>query len=150
MLRWLVRALFLVKEIKSRAGVLHFQRFRLLQTQWFALYVHRISASDEDKDAHDHPWDFITLILKGAYEETWYKSPHWALPMTRRVKSGGYIRHHHSDAHKLKLLTPVVWTLVLTTGHDYSWGYQTREGWVAHDVYRVRKHAPSKLEGDLS
>lgn len=140
MIRWLVRKLFLVKEIKSRAGVLHFQRFRILQTPWFALFLHRISASDEDKHAHDHPWDFISFLLKGAYEETWFKSPHWSLPMHRTVKAGQLVKHDHSDAHKLTLVTPVVWSLVLTRGHDNPWGYQTDDGWVSHDIYRFKKN----------
>ena len=139
MLRWLVRTLFLTKEIRSQAGVLHFQRFRLIQTPWFAIYVHRISASDEEKHAHDHPFDFLTFLLRGEYEESWAKCPHWSLFMKRRVRAGRWAFHDHTDVHKIKLLTPVVWSLVFAGGHKYDWGYQTNEGWVDHRVYRLRK-----------
>ncbi len=39
---------FLVKEIKSKAGELHFRRWRLLQLPFFAIYIHGIYKSDED------------------------------------------------------------------------------------------------------
>lgn len=101
--------------------------------------MHRISASDEEKHAHDHPWDFFSLLLSGAYEESWAKSPHWGLFMKRRVRAGQFVRHDHTDIHKLTLLTPVVWSLVLTGGRDHDWGYQTNVGWVNHRTYRLRK-----------
>jgi hypothetical protein len=138
---WLLRKLFLVKEIVSQKGVLHFQRFRLLSLPWFSIYVHRILASDEDAHFHDHPWDFVSLILWGAYSEVWVKSPHWSLPRTRLAKPGTLIWHHHSDAHKLTLKSKVVWTLVLTGPHKYDWGYQTENGWVDHWMYRQRKRS---------
>lgn len=71
-MNWLIkiiRFLFLVKEIKSRYGHVHFRRYRLLSTPWFSIYIHHILKSDEDKDPHDHPFNFSSLILSGAYQE---------------------------------------------------------------------------------
>lgn len=136
----LLRKLFLVKEIVSRAGVLHFQRYRFIETKAFRVYLHRISASDEDKDMHDHPWSFRSLILKGSYTETWTTPPNWDNPQTRTVRPGDVVKHHHWDAHKLTLNTPVVWTLVLTGDKSHDWGYQTEQGWVDHRDYRAKKN----------
>ena len=61
--------LFLVKEIKSKAGELHFRRWRFLETPWFGIYLHYIAKADEDKHPHDHPWSFVGIILWGGYEE---------------------------------------------------------------------------------
>jgi len=141
MMLWLIRKLFLVKEILSRTGVLHFQRYRLLQTPWFAVYLHRISASDEDRHAHDHPWDFASFILRGSYREVWSKAPTWFAFNTRVVKPGSLIRHDATDSHQIKLLSPVVWSLVFTGKHTGVWGYQTEWGWMGHETYRRRKNA---------
>src|SRR5688500_6187293 len=35
----------------------------------FGVYVHRILAPDPGLDLHDHPWPFVTLILRGGYVE---------------------------------------------------------------------------------
>lgn len=68
----LINSLLLVKEIKSKQGEVHFRRYRLLQTPWFAIYIHHILISDQDKDMHDHPWNFTSVILEGAYREVSY------------------------------------------------------------------------------
>lgn len=140
MVGWLVR-LFLVKQIESRKGDLHFQRFRLLATPWFSVFVHRILASDEDRHLHDHPWSFVSLILWGSYTELCARSPHWGSPKSRKVRPGNLVVHHHSDAHKLTLNTKVVWSLVIAGRREALWGYQTEDGWVDHYLYRLRKGA---------
>ena len=35
----------------------------------FNVFIHKILKSDDDKDLHDHPWDFFHLILSGGYWE---------------------------------------------------------------------------------
>lgn len=65
----LFRKLFLIKEIKSKLGILHFQRWRIVQTPWFSIYIHRIFREDEDQHCHSHPWSFVSFILNGSYTE---------------------------------------------------------------------------------
>ena len=42
----------------------------LKDRKWFPfnIFVHRFLKSDPD-DVHDHPWSYVTLILKGGYYE---------------------------------------------------------------------------------
>lgn len=51
----IIRKFFLVKEIISKEGEVHFRRYRLLATPWFNIYIHNIRRSDEDIHMHDHP-----------------------------------------------------------------------------------------------
>lgn len=134
-------ALFLVKEIRSRNDTLHFQRFRLLALPWFSIFLHRLLASDVDKHLHDHPWDFVSLILWGSYTELCASSPNWSTPTPRTVKRGDIVRHDHSDAHKLTLNSKSVWSLVFIGSKRYDWGYQTETGWMDHWLYRQRKRS---------
>jgi hypothetical protein len=136
----LIRKLFLVKEIISKEGVIHFRRYRLLSTPWFNLYIHNILKSDEDRDFHDHPWSFKSLLLKGSYQENYTQEPsHFAVHF-RKYESGDLVIHPATDAHSLHLLTPEVWTLVLTSGRERVWGYQTRKGWIDFKTYRQMKN----------
>ena len=136
----LFRKLFLVKEIVSKYGVLHFRRYRLLQFPWFAIYVHQICKSDEEADMHDHPWDFNSVILEGSYWESSMTAPDFNKVSYQQFYSGDVITHKAEDAHKLRLVSKEVWTLVLTSGRDRYWGYQTSAGWIGHKEYRQLKN----------
>jgi hypothetical protein len=148
----LLRTLFLVKEIVSKEGVVHFRRYRLLSTPWFNLYVHNILRSDEDKDPHDHPFGFIALMFWGSYLEEWRCAKedyrYWAPPkgfdnpLEKSVRSIGSLYYHAAkDFHRITLCSPSVWTLVLASGRKRpGWGYQTKNGWVHFKEYRQLKN----------
>jgi len=145
----LIRFLFLTKEIVSKEGEVHFRRYRLLATPWFNIYIHQILKSDLDLHKHDHPWHFISFILKGGYYEVWTEHPHHALewssvyssvPAMPGLKARRVIKHHAQDAHKLTLLSKEVWTLVFTSGRERVWGYQTPQGWIDFKTYRSLKN----------
>jgi hypothetical protein len=61
----------LIKEIKSKQGVLHFKRWELFTSKRFnfSIYLHGIYKADEDPHLHNHPWNIATLILWGSYIE---------------------------------------------------------------------------------
>ena len=149
MITWLMRKLFLTKEIVSKEGRVHFRRYRLLSTPWFNIFVHQILRSDEDLHFHDHPWHFTSYILKGTYYERWtkhpdhkfiYESQYSSKPPMDGMRPRNKIKHHAQDAHSLTLLTPCVWTLVFTSGRDRVWGYQTPQGWIDFKTYRQLKN----------
>lgn len=140
MLKNLFRKLFLVKEIASKTGVLHFQRYRLLDIEdVIRVYVHRISASDEDAHLHGHPWDFKSLILKGSYTEVSTSSEN-PEASTRTFQAGDIVEHSYQDYHKITLNTPVVWSLVVASGTYRLWGYDVDGRFMAHDSYRLWKN----------
>lgn len=137
----IIRFFFLDKEIVSRAGVLHFRRYRLFRTPWCALYLHKICQSDNDLDMHDHPWNFQSLIVKGAYREASKYPPNFDYIHLNSYYPGDVVKHQAEDAHKITLITNPVWTLVYTTGRSRVWGYQTPKGWINHEEYRRLKNA---------
>jgi hypothetical protein len=129
----------LVMKIVSRAGVVHFRRWRLIETRWFALYVHCIARSDEDKDAHDHPWNFLSLVLRGGYFEDLWRAGKYR---HRCNWPGTLVIRKTTDFHKLRLMNGPAWTLVFRGPLTHElWGYKTEEGWVDHIKYRERKNA---------
>ncbi len=141
-----IKKLLLVKEIRSKQGELHFQRYRLFSSPWLRLYIHKICKSDEDAHTHDHPWNFLSLILRGGYYEEWAEEPRWNITKAAYRSRGTVVRHKRSDSHKLRLSRPV-WTMVLAYGRRQDWGYRvwsedTRSNskWVESTVYRKLKN----------
>ena len=76
----------------------------------------------DPSDLHDHPWDYITTLLAGAYIEhtaegaTLYQAP---VTLTRTAE----------HAHRLELPDGPVWTLILTGRVRRAWGFYTGAGW---------------------
>lgn len=124
---------FLVKEIKSKEGHVHFRRYRLLELPIFRIYLHQILKADEDGVEHDHPWDFLSIILKGGYVEQKNKKLIARLPGSIGICT----RPFH---HLLYEIFSPTWTLVFAWGKRTNWGYFTDQGWKDHITFRREKH----------
>src|SRR4051812_37025247 len=44
--------------------------YLLPRNPWLNLYLHKFLRDDDDRALHDHPWWFVSLMLRGAYYET--------------------------------------------------------------------------------
>lgn len=132
---------FLVKEIRSKTGDLHFRRYRILWTPWFAIYIHNILKSDEDKHLHDHPWNILIFILKGGYVEMMKDSCCERPP-------GSLFFHKSTVVHKIKTLYGPTWSFVMTFGKNRLWGYDTEIGWIDHIKYRELKNQGQLPKGE--
>lgn len=126
-------------EIKSKSGVVHFRRWTILKTPWFAVYLHHILRGDEDLHPHNHPWNFISLILKGFY---WEYDRFWN---KRKYKSFNLNIKKAKEFHKLELTAPV-WTLVFCGKKKFKeivsdWGYLVEGQEVDHKTYRELKRS---------
>ncbi len=119
---------FFGKVMISQDGMPYLKRWYLIRTPWFSLRFHKILMSDLDRDLHDHPWDWISIMVKGSYVETTNRSE-------KTVKAGMINRHRARTPHKLTLLTPEVWTIFITGREFRQWGFHTPDGWVSSDKY---------------
>jgi len=132
---------FLVKEIKSRDGELHFRRWRIIETPWFSIYVHGIYKADEDKHMHDHPWNYTSIVLRGFFSE---RIPDPNRPNREECLVLGpskIVRRKAEQFHKIEQLhSPTVYTLFFTGRRRREWGYRTEHGWIDHKTYRKQKH----------
>jgi hypothetical protein len=116
-------------------------RYRLVQTPWFGIYLHRLNTPDRRDTLHDHPWPFISIVMRGDYRE-WLGAPG---PDGLRVASSGRRRRAGSvrwmrktDAHTIyQLLRVPTWTLLLVGRRrpEPSWGYWEDGEWVPHDQH---------------
>lgn len=47
-------------------------RYQLFRCPLFGIWIHKMCRSDHDRAMHDHPFAFISIILKGGYSEIHY------------------------------------------------------------------------------
>jgi hypothetical protein len=121
----------------------YLDRLRIVQTPWFGIYLHHIHRPDRDRDPHDHPWAFASLVLAGAYQEqvwpdkrdlarsVWRIRQRWSL---RCIGLGG--------SHSIKSISGPLWTLVLTGPRRSDWGFWTPDGFIGWREYISRSEAP--------
>lgn len=109
--------------------------FYELRWPWLpAVRLHHILRSDFDRHLHDHPWSYITVILRGGYTEVtpWVEHGPWR-SLTRDDGRGGYERfawygpgsiliRGRKHKHRLELPTDA-WTLFITGPKLQGWGF---------------------------
>jgi hypothetical protein len=92
---------------------------------------HQLLTSD-GADMHDHPWDFVSVILAGRYVET---TPDGE----REFGPGSVLVRRAEDVHRLTLPDGPVWTFVTLGPARRRWGFHTAAGWVHWRDYVERE-----------
>ncbi len=113
---------------------------KVMQLCGIAARVHQILRSDEGRDPHDHPWPYLTIVLRGGYWEDRFTdegirfSTKWHGP-------GSVIFRPANSWHMLALPAgQSAWTLFMTGRYQQKWGFNTPTGKVPYDVYLKAKH----------
>lgn len=120
-------------------SIIYLKRWRLIQTPWFALFLHKINLDDGDRCLHDHPYNFTSLILRGGYEEIVDKTNADQLNDYPDVNNWGVGSLHWMKAerfHRITVLNRIpTWTLIFVGRRRRKWGFKTKEGWVPWEDY---------------
>lgn len=110
---------------------LYLRRWSLWLPFGWSLKIHKIVRADDDRCQHDHPWNFIRIILWGGYvEERGSKRvtlKPWRPWAPWRIYPAVGVFKHRID----RLLNGEFnWSLILCSPKVRSWGFFTREGWI--------------------
>jgi hypothetical protein len=131
--RWAFMERFEVPNYDEEGNYL--TRWRILQTPWFAFYLHRFDGPDPRPTLHDHPFNFTAVVLRGGYVERRLN------PATLEVDENHMIRFFNrvkaGDAHSIRrLLRYPTWTFLFVGRRVRQWGYvepigeSMENGWV--------------------
>jgi hypothetical protein len=126
------RKLFFVNEIKSNSGDLHFQRWRIIQTKYFSIFIHNIYIEDKDIHLHNHPWNFSVFILKGGYIEELEDGEDVRKPF-------GFKSYKSEKYHKIKKLLAPTKSIAFVGKRYREWGYLVDGEQIDKDKYRKMK-----------
>jgi len=126
------------KIIYREDGAAYLVRYKLIGCKWFKIRVHHILLSDHDC-LHDHPWNFISIILKGGYwERRWpiinknfYK---WYSPCSLLYRKATW-------RHSIELpVGRTCWTFVIMFRRKREWGFWTKSGFVHWRKYNSNQN----------
>lgn len=94
-----------------------FTRYVILKTPWFQILLHRLWSPNWHPHGHDHPWSFVTVILRGGYLE---KSP----GRVDRWRGPGSLLYRRAEfAHNVATGARVCWSLVITGPKRRPWHF---------------------------
>lgn len=109
------------------------------------VYLHKFLRDDEDRALHDHPWWFLSLILKGGYQEIVdienAPTPGFTRTITRNPLSLAFrpaLHRHRVVLHRAienhRRMVPA-WTVVVTGRKVREWGFWCPKGFVQWQVF---------------
>lgn len=148
----------------------YLKRWRLIETPLGGIKIHHIMLSDNPatRGLHDHPWDFISIKLKGGYLELTPGPFFDDTDEERRVTafegmngnvfsvkfSGPFNLVRSTDQHAVRLTDDKpCWTLVINGPRLRKWGFRFPSGqWTPWDelpgpsARNIRGHAGSVKE----
>jgi hypothetical protein len=118
----------------EKGGEMYLTRLHLIATPWFAVMLHWIHRPDPDAHLHDHPVDFVTVVLRGGYVEE-RPSPY---PLTLHLTARRFVPRFvpARTAHRVVYVEPNTTTLVFAGPVVRPWGYHTEKGWIPWREYQ--------------
>lgn len=143
------------KHLYRADKALYLTRYTLLRLPFLRIRLHHIFLSDNEC-LHDHPWDFMSIILKGGYWEvteylTGVKDEGWPFTAEKALDKiwynpGKILFRKANSKHRIELgskrtgneswkIVPC-WTLLFMIPRKRDWGFWTKAGkFIKHNVY---------------
>jgi hypothetical protein len=102
----------------------YLDRLWLLKTPLGGMCLHRIHRADIERDPHDHPWWFASVVLSGGYTERVWPDKHVPGRSRLRVRGRWSLRCIGlGSAHIIESAREPLWTLVVAGPKRASWGF---------------------------
>lgn len=133
-----------LREIRSKEGVLHFRCRQLFRIGEYFLCVHSFWQAEKDPYEHDHPRDFIAMGIYGGYVEQHNWKEVEVPPFKPRLLRAEY---HHKI---LRLRNgKKAMTLSFCGPQRRIWGYVKQDGtWVSNeDYFKQKKEGQHVIHG---
>lgn len=99
-----------------------------IETPWGAVRLHHWLHSDDDRHFHDHPWNFVTLVLSGSYTDV---SPNGR----EKMPTGKIAFRHATHKHTVKVDPGGCWTFIISGPIIRRWGF-----WIGHKWKKANKY----------
>lgn len=98
------------------------------------VYLHEINLSDDERAFHDHPWENVSILLRGSYIE------HTPEGVFSR-QAGEIIRRPAEALHRLEVEPGAqVLSLFVTGPVVREWGFDCPQGWRHWKEFTAYEH----------
>jgi len=128
----------------------------------FGIVVHRLDGPDPGIDLHDHPWPFVSIVVRGGYVEqhadarvasqlAWQAEAAEFANTTPVPDARGWVREWRrwsihrmplTVAHRIIATQPGTVTVMIRGRKQRRWGFFQPEGWTDHATYDYATRRP--------
>ena len=91
-------------------GEAHYLNRWVFECRWFSIRLHHWIGDDDQRNPHDHPWWFLSIVLWGELYDNGQR---------RRAPAA----HVYPDCHTHTVKSKNAWTLLLTGPPVRKWGF---------------------------
>ncbi len=112
-------------------GDVYLTRLHIVQTPWFSIMLHWLRRPDPQPDLHDHPNDFISIVIRGGYTEL-RDGP---LGHRNKVKITFLNTIRAEDRHKIVEVERNTTTLVFANAVRREWGFWRDDEFISWRKY---------------
>lgn len=118
----------------------YLERLIIFKCKYFGIFLHRFVGGDDECSMHNHPWPFLTWILKGGYDEYVVGPDGYGPPKCTWYGVGSLLARPAEWTHQVQIRpnTPTV-SLVIHGFKRQHWGFFTPKGFVGWRNYSYRK-----------
>lgn len=103
------------------------------------VHLHETLRSDYDAEHHDHPWDNMSIWLRGTGHEE-VAAPDGSMTVLERPP-GTVVFRRAQERHRILIQEPT-WTLFLTGPKIREWGFLHESGWMHNqEFFKMRGYA---------
>lgn len=114
------------EELRCTTGI--YVRRWYVETSIGSIRIHHWLKSDDDRYFHDHPWWFITFILKGGYTDV--------SPDGEEYMRAGQIKFRPAlHRHTVRPNVTGCWTLIISGPKTRNWGF-----WIGTKFKKANKY----------
>ncbi len=106
----------------------YLRRWAIAIDRFASIRLHHWHSGDDPRNFHDHPWDFVTIVLWGAYTDVTESGEERMTPGTIRYRPA---LHRHT----VRVDKGGCWTLLLTGKVVRKWGF-----WVKGKFKKANKY----------
>lgn len=131
--------------VKNGGTEVYLTRLYRFNTPWFGVKVHWLRRPDQDRDCHDHPWWFLSLVLWGWYRERRQDIQERFLFSDSRKRRGwlSLAFRKATDIHMITEVAPTTITLIITGKKSRSWGFwKERVKYNRHALIQTHQFVP--------
>lgn len=92
----------------------------------YSIRIHHWIRSDDKRFLHDHPWNFLTIVLKGSYTDVSESLDLFCEPQEhmRETLTPGMIKYRRAEhKHYVDVPKSGCWTLLFTSRPKRKWGF---------------------------